>query len=37
VLACSIGTIKSQSSKAMARLRVDETLIAFAKEHRDDF
>ena len=32
VLACSVGTVKSQTSKAFAKLRIDPSLVATAPE-----
>ena len=32
ILGCSIGTVKSQTSRALARLRIDDTLMSAPTE-----
>ena len=32
LLGCSVGTVKSQCSKALAKLRVDETVLSVSDE-----
>ena len=34
LLGCSVGTVKSQCSKALAKLRIDESLLSVSDEGR---
>jgi DNA-binding NarL/FixJ family response regulator len=36
ILGCSVGTVKSQASKALAKLRVDPGILADAQQGRDE-